>query len=311
MKNHFEKYLNFYAEKGPWKVIARSPNGIRNAVVIPALAEYPEILETLHSLALNDPEELKRTLVVCVVNNRPYPHVTEEAITNNRDTISMLDALMQRSITNIGEHKNAACIQDILDSNIRLAYVDASSPGFELPANGGVGLARKIGMDFCLPLFKDRDVESNLLFSLDADTLVEPNYLKVAVRHFRRRNRMAAVFSFLHRISNDRSVQEAIDFYESYLRYYVIGLYYANSPYAFHTIGSTIVSSAEGYVTVRGIPKRLAAEDFYFLNKLAKIGPIGHISETTVFPSPRLSARTPFGTGNKIGELIQKDEMED
>ena len=46
--------------------------------------------------------------------------------------------------------------------------------------------------------------------------------------------------------------------------------------------------------------RRTAAEDFHFLNKLAKIGKIGTMTETTVFPSPRPSGRVPFGTGRSM-----------
>jgi hypothetical protein len=79
-----------------------------------------------------------------------------------------------------------------------------------------------------------------------------------------------------------------------------MGLSYSGSPYAFHAIGSTIVCTAEAYVEVRGMNRRIAAEDFYFLNKLAKIGKIGTITNTTVFPSPRVSERVPFGTGRRM-----------
>lgn len=304
MKNHIEKYLNLYAERGPWRLTANSFNGIRHAVVIPALAEYPTVFKTLHSLSLNCPAELNRTLVVCVVNNPAFPQATEDSIANNRMTLSILNSLLQKKNVEIVDNKLAFWIDGIMNSSIRLAYIDASSSGLELPDKGGVGLARKIGLDFCLPVLEYHESGRNLLFSLDADTLVEPTYLQEVSRHFSVRKRLAAVVPFAHEEVANRSIQEAIAYYESYLRYYVVGLKYANSPYAFHTIGSTIVSSAEGYAMVRGMPKRLAAEDFYFLNKLTKIQPIGLVEGTKVYPSPRFSSRTPFGTGKRIGQLI-------
>jgi len=307
VKNHIRKYLDLYAEKGPWTLTANSMAGIRQAVVIPALAEYPRILETLQSLSLNSPEELKKTLMVCVVNNRAFPHAKTEDIDNNRKTLSLLDSLIKKeSIECIGEKQNLQ-IQCVLNNPIRLAYIDASSPGLELPEKAGVGLARKIGMDLSLSVMDYKEGRGNLLFSLDADTLVEPNYLSQVKQHFSRRKRLAAVIPFAHRKSADGPLQDAIATYEAYLRYYVIGLKHARSPYAFHTIGSTIVSSANGYAMVRGMPKRLAAEDFYFLNKLAKIQPMGVVEGTTVYPSPRCSARTPFGTGRKVGQLIEEE----
>jgi hypothetical protein len=79
-----------------------------------------------------------------------------------------------------------------------------------------------------------------------------------------------------------------------------MGLSFAGSPYAFHAIGSTMACTAQAYVDVRGMNRRAAAEDFHFLNKLAKVGSIGVIEKTTVFPSPRPSERVPFGTGQRM-----------
>jgi len=96
---------------------------------------------------------------------------------------------------------------------------------------------------------------------------------------------------------------EAITAYEIFLRYYVLGLKFALSPYAFHTIGSTITCTADAYVAVEGMNRRKAAEDFYFLQKLAKYRGIGKIKETSIYPSARVSGRVPFGTGRKMYEL--------
>jgi hypothetical protein len=50
--------------------------------------------------------------------------------------------------------------------------------------------------------------------------------------------------------------------------------------------------------------RREAGEDFYFLNKLAKIGNIGYIKDTCVYPSARASLRVPFGTGKRIQRFL-------
>jgi len=310
MKNHVKKYLDRYAERGPWQLEASSFQALRTAVVIPSLAEYPTILETLYSLSLNSPLELGRTLVVCVVNNRAFPHAAMGEINNNQKTISILRSLMRKKDCEGVDCNEALLISKINQSKIRLGCVDASSSGLELPTEGGVGLSRKIGMDLSLALLDRNGTGRNLLLSLDADTLVESSYLTEIKKHFQRKKELAAVVSFAHQTSPDALLREAIAHYESFLRYHLIGLQYARSPYAFHTIGSTIVSSAEGYAMVRGMPKRLAGEDFYFLNKLNKISPIRIIHGTTVFPSPRISLRTPFGTGNKVDQLLQEQKSE-
>jgi hypothetical protein len=58
--------------------------------------------------------------------------------------------------------------------------------------------------------------------------------------------------------------------------------------------------TAAAYTAVRGMPARQAGEDFYFLNKLAKLAPIGDVRDTTVHPSARPSGRVPFGTGRRM-----------
>jgi hypothetical protein len=50
--------------------------------------------------------------------------------------------------------------------------------------------------------------------------------------------------------------------------------------------------------------RREAGEDFYFLNKLAKIGRIDYIKKTCVYPSSRPSLRVPFGTGKRIHRFL-------
>ncbi len=155
-------------------------------------------------------------------------------------------------------------------------------------------------MDAALGLIGTGAAGGGVVCCLDADTLVEENYLSAVHAHFEATGNPAAVVSYAHQRPVDPGLQAAICCYEIFLRSYVMGLSYAGSPYAFHAIGSTIACTAEGYVGVRGMNRRTAAEDFYFLNKLAKIGKIGTITNTTVFPSARISERVPFGTGRRM-----------
>jgi hypothetical protein len=109
----------------------------------------------------------------------------------------------------------------------------------------------------------------------------------------------------------DEMEKAAICCYEIFLRYWVLALHYAKSPWAFHSIGSTISVSTEAYLKVRGMNRREAGEDFYFLNKLAKVGPIDYTKETCVYPSARLSTRVPFGTGKRIERFLSGDCKEE
>ena len=53
--------------------------------------------------------------------------------------------------------------------------------------------------------------------------------------------------------------------------------------------------------------RRQAGEDFYFIQKLVNSGGYFNLNSTTVFPSPRVSSRVPFGTGASIRKLTEEN----
>ena len=278
-------------------LVSSELGGIEQIVVIPCLAEKDALPDCLASLARNPRRELGRSLILCVINNRGVDVSSPREIRNNQDTIQYLQAL----IGGLPGH---------VPTNLRLAYIDASSPGREMPdKEGGVGTARKLGLDAALRLFDYSRDSAKLLISLDADTLVESNYL-AAIRSFFSLGKAAAVVNYAHQIPADARERLAIGNYELFLRYYFLGLRYAGSPYAFSSIGSTMVCTADAYVAVGGMNRRDAAEDFYFLNKLAKFSAVGCIGATTVYPSARPSRRVPFGTGRRVIRFLEEETDE-
>lgn len=297
-----EKYLLGCRHDRVRPLVAASLDGIGHAVVIPALAERDSLFRTLASIAQNPERDLRRTLVICVVNNHAPPLGGDAEIRNNRETLAILDALVfGRHLLRDFPESTASDAERIAASALRLAFVDASSAGTEIPdGDGGVGSARKIGMDAALRYAGTSEAGGGVICCLDADTLVEPNYLDSVRTHLDRTGDPAAVSAYAHQRPDDPTLLSAICCYEIFLRAYVIGLSHACSPYAFHSIGSTIACTSEGYAAVRGMNRRGAAEDFHFLNKLAKIGRVGTNPGTTVRPSPRPSHRVPFGTGQRM-----------
>jgi hypothetical protein len=297
-----EKYLRSCIAFQARPLIAASIEGVEQAVVIPALAEKDSLFRTLACIARNPSSDLWRTLVICVVNNHRPSLAGDEAVLGNRETLSLLHTLVfeHHAYPGLPEETQKE-IQEISGSGLRLAYIDASSAGVEIPdQDGGVGTARKIGMDAALEIIDARTASGGVICCLDADTLVEENYLSSIRTYFSRSADPAAVTGYAHQKPDDPVLLAAICCYEIFLRSYVIGLSFSGSPYAFHSIGSTMSCTSQGYVAVRGMNRRQAAEDFHFLNKLAKIGRIGGIPETTVFPSSRPSKRVPFGTGQRM-----------
>lgn len=274
------RYLDTRAAGSPWRL--DGPAGLfAGAVIIPALAEEAHLFAVLDSLGKQPPSLLGRFLTIVVVNNRAdAPAGLRE---DNLRTLGRLAA---------GD----------FPSGLALARVDAASPGRELPPGEGVGLARKIGCDLALERLDWR--EDPLLLFLDADTFVDPDYLAATLRHFERAREGGAVLPFAHGNGETPAHHAAIVRYELYLRSYVLGLSLAGSPYAFHTVGSTIACRAEAYVRAGGMNRRLAGEDFYFLQQLAKTAGVAQLHGTIVHPSPRPSVRAPFGTGQKVAAQL-------
>ena len=158
-------------------------------------------------------------------------------------------------------------------------------------------------MDAMLRLWKKEMPAKKLLLSLDADTLVEDNYFSAVKNYFSGKIK-TAITAYAHQMPLDDAGRAAICFYEIYLRYWVMGLRLAKSPYAYHSIGSTIITTADAYLEVRGMNQRQAGEDFYFLNKLAKVGKVNYLRDTCVYPAARPSLRVPFGTGKSIHSFL-------
>ncbi len=277
------KYQRRRAVTGPWVLSGNRVRSIDGVVVIPALAEEQSLPETLNSLGANPARWREKFLVVVVVNNRC--DAMQPWREQNRRTLALLDEAGDAGF------------------GLNLAWVDASSAGFELPEGEGVGLARKIGFDLALERLDWRG--SPLCASIDADTLTDGNYFEALITHFRSCTSAGAVLPFRHRRGATPELDAAITHYELYLRHYVLGLELARSPYAYHTIGSALACRAEAYVAAGGMNRRLAGEDFYFLQQLAKTGGVEQVSGTMVYPAARLSARTPFGTGPALARLQQ------
>jgi len=280
----------------PNRLVSGDLDGIRRVVVIPVLAEEERLFKTLDSLDRNPAEELAETLVICVVNNRAEPHARPEQVADNQRTLTHLENLV---------HGRSAATQPRIDpGSLSLAYVDASSPGCEIGPKTGVGEGRRIGLDLGLSVLTENAEDPGLLICLDADTLVEADYLSEVQKHFDGRDSWAAVVGYAHTLPTEARGRAAIVRYESTLRYHELGLRSARSPYAFPTIGSTMVTSCDAYVSAGGMNRRQAGEDFYFLQELAKTGGVSRIDSTTVHPSARSSDRVPFGTGATVGRHL-------
>ena len=273
MNDTIKKYLLKRAEN-KWKLQPTpKKNNYSFVICIPSYCEDQYIDKTLNSICNQNSNILKKTLIIIVINNGPNKN--RKTLESNLKTIAIIKSF---SLLNI-------CI------------VDAFTSGNELPQKqAGVGLARKIGLDLSLK-FCDKD---SILCNLDADTIISPYYLKTIEKYYKQNNSYAAVINFSHYQSKNQKLTEAIKVYEKFIKHTSKNLKKSNSPYYYHSIGSTITSTALAYAAVGGMTKKIATEDFYFLESLSKYRSVDIIEDILVFPSSRISDRVYLGTGYRM-----------
>ena len=291
--SNLEKYLARWAEPEARALSAPLPRYAR-ALLVPALAEKREFLRGYVSAARNC---RGRVLVIVVVNA-----AAESSAEARRANAKLLAELAPRSAP-VGERLRL-CELDELD----VLLVDRSSAGAEIPRKQGVGLARKIAGDLAVRLGLDGRLDSTVLYFTDADVELPPQYFAAAPVAAGEQH-AAALFPFAHRDDGDAATHAATCRYEASLRYHVLGLAWAGSPYAFHSIGSTLAVPTAAYVAVRGVPKLAAGEDFYLLDKLAKVGGIVRVAGEPIAIRSRRSQRVPFGTGPRVQQLLLGAEL--
>jgi hypothetical protein len=290
-----EEYLEKYGMSF-WNIEMSLTSGITAVVVVPAIAEFENIKSFLKSFAELDPQYFESTQLIFVINN----------IDDSSDEIKLDNQVALIYLRNlITGNPEDDLSRKVLEKDINIGIIDAASPRKTMPKkDGGVGLARKIGMDLALNILDYNVKNKKIILCTDADCTFDKNYLTEVINVFNKRELSAAVVGFRHDVSGNDELSEAVLCYEIFLRNYVLGLKYAESGYAFHTIGSTMVCDYESYLKVEGMNKRKAAEDFYFLEKLAKNVKIDSIDTTNVYPSNRGSWRVPFGTGQRVNRFL-------
>ena len=284
-----EGYLQRYAEPEVSLLSDLSGSWAR-AVVVPCCDEFEGIPTLLDSLQIAACEAGGSSLAVLVINAR------EDA----SDAVHATNARLLQSLGGAGVRGYSAAL-DVL-------VIDRSSVSRRLPSDQGVGLARKIGCDVVTALRHGGRVASRWIWTTDADVEVPISYFTCVDEAS---DAVAINLPFVHvTASSDCREAVAIRLYDLSLRYYLAGLRYAASPYAFMAIGSTMVVCSDAYAKVRGFPKRQAAEDFHLLSKLAKIGPVVSADGAPLRVQGRVSYRVPFGTGAAVARLVADEDPE-
>ncbi len=269
------------------EIIAEKPaHDLFLTIVIPAFNEN-KLCESLQSLRNCDLPE-KSAEVIVIINSSE--DTAENIIEKNRKTYELAKLFAKEN------------------SNEKLKFYILNFENFPRKFSG-VGLARKTGMDEALHRFNFLNKPEGLIAGFDADALAKKNYLTEIENYFRQNPHInACSVNFEHPTEGQdfpKKIYENIINYELHLRYFTEALRFANFPFAYHTIGSSFVVRADIYAKQGGMNRRKAGEDFYFLQKIIPLGNYGEINNTTVFPSPRISDRVPFGTGAAISKMIK------
>ncbi len=294
------KYLRNYAETETRLLVDFPALSVDNCVVIPARDESSEFLSRfIASFASSE----QQTLLILVINQPCSQQSTE------------VNSCLEKEARSLFKHVLWQNNKLLLSSNksCHLLLVDCFSAD-KIADEQGVGLARKIGADLACKLHEFGNLKASWVYSTDADTVLPNNYFSsnTLISLGKRANELSAmVFDFKHiagkEMSETDKCWQATQLYEQALVYYRSALEFSGSPYAFFTLGSTLSFSIEHYCQARGFPRKSGGEDFYLLNKLAKLGKVAFDKNILIQILARKSARVPFGTGPAVEKILQLD----
>ena len=281
-----KKYLSRYAEP-EIALTGVIRERYSDAIVIPVCNEDPTILDAWTALDLPD----GKALVLVVVNENAGAH--PETSRANAEFLAQVERRRPRAF-------GAAFW---LPGKSDVLVLDRARGGRALAAREGVGRARKIGCDVAAALHASLALESAWIHTSDADARIDASRFRLVRETASAHASLAAITLPFRHEREESDASRAAVFYEIELRYLVAGLRFARSPYAFHSIGSTLAIHAHSYAKVRGFPNRRAGEDFHILDKLAKTGTIAQPCGAAVVLEARHSDRVPFGTGPALRRI--------
>tara|TARA_R110001599_G_C12201556_1_gene655756 strand:- start:298 stop:1638 length:1341 start_codon:yes stop_codon:yes gene_type:complete len=294
------RYLERYAEPFVQRLDSVILDTFDTVIVIPIYDEAEQQLQQLLNFR-NNTHHQTSTLMIWVFN-APESSLHSPSLERTQSVFKRL--VLETQANKLAEDLYLSKAQE----SLQVLFVDRCHEHL-IPDKQGVGLARKLGMDLALKLIYQQYQVSqkwcSWIYSTDADVSLPESYGLLPPKE----NTTACIYPFKH--ISQHGFERAMAEYEFSLHYYVESLKKAGSPYAFHTIGSLIVVSSLAYAQVRGMPKRSGAEDFYLLNKLAKLGKVESLNEPLIQVSGRPSHRVPFGTGPalvKINAQYEKQE---
>jgi len=259
-----------------------------HVLIVPVCDEHPDFMRQLMS---HQGHEL---VLLIVVVNRPqkHPRSTDWQLSNH--TLVCQWQAAAELLVSISDEVTLLSTVDgfdvlLVDHNL-LPYED----------HKGVGLARKVAADMALKLVVTGHIKTPWIFSTDADVILPAGYFQVPEQIGG--DDLACSLRFQH-ISTDPQLLALQDAYDFKMYYYQQGIRFIGSAYNYIPLGSTLIIHAEAYAKIRGFPVRSGGEDFYLLNKVAKLGGVFQPEQPVVEINVRMSERVPFGTGPAIRKI--------
>lgn len=269
----------------PADALPPPPADLGLVVVIPAHDE-PDLDQTLSDLAAAEPPDVAVEVLVVLNSRRDDPPARRAACAEDLRRVRALAPALARPWLSIHA-------------------VDALGR-----AEGGVGRARRLGMDLGAARLAAVGRGGAPLWSLDADCRVEASAARLLLAHFAAAPRCPGVSIHAeHPLDGPlpEACYEGVARFELGLRLHAQGVRRAGLPHGFITLGGAFAVRASVYRAQGGMNPREAGEDFYFLHKIIPLGGFAELATTTVRPASRISRRTPFGTGRAVEAATQGD----
>lgn len=242
-------------------------------IALPILNESENIVALLDSLSA---QNFNRFEIVACVNQYDSWWQNSEKVAVCYDNIKSIELL-----------------ENTVSPNIHIIDRSTEGNGWR-PKKGGVGWARKTIMEYIITKANNNDI----IVSIDADTYYPQDYLQSIVDFFSQNTKkiVGLALPYYHKLNGDET-DRLILRYEIYMRYYLLNMMRIGNPYGYTALGSAMAFPVWAYRKTGGLTPVAAGEDFYFLQKLVKLGRIGVWSTSIAYPSPRFSDRVVFGTG--------------
>jgi len=278
MNHKISKYIDTRLADKKWAPNnAPLKNKYDTLITIPCYNEYDYIFKTLDSVNKQNHHDLEKTLVSIVINNSTDEDTS--VIENNRSTYEKL--------------LNA-------EYNFDFVVIDAFSDGKAIENKfSGAGMARKISVDAMLSYLN----EDSLVCFIDADTILSDKYLTSIKSYYSKSKCQAFTVNFAHQ-HDEPKTKLLIKEYENYLKDTAANIRSCGSPYGYVSLGSTMVCTYLAYISVGGMNRKVASEDFYFLQELEKYCGVKQINDILVHPSSRYASRLYLGTSMRLQKSL-------